>query len=75
MLGGYEGAVDTTLILPGTPHGATHGKPEKGKRLIYAAFASLCKPLQRRATLDRTLVMSRKAVRVCSSALNVAYLS
>ena len=39
--------IDTTLIPSGTQNGATQGKAEKGNGLIYAGFASSCKPLQR----------------------------
>jgi hypothetical protein len=46
-LGRYDGAVDTTLIPPGTQYGATLGKAGKGNPSKCAAFASLCTPLQR----------------------------
>jgi hypothetical protein len=58
-LGEYEDAIDTTLTPPGTQYGATPGKQGKRNRLIYAGFA----------THEFSLVMSRKAVRVRSSAL------
>jgi hypothetical protein len=38
---------DTTLIPLRTHFGATRSKAEKSNRLIYAAIASPCKPLQR----------------------------
>jgi hypothetical protein len=36
------------LTPPRAQYGATHGKAEKRKPLRNAAFASSCKPLQRR---------------------------
>jgi hypothetical protein len=45
-LGEYEDAIDTTLTPSRTQYGATRGKTEKRKRLIYGEFASSCKPLQ-----------------------------
>ena len=38
---------DTTLIPPRTQYGAILSKREQKKSLIYAGFASSCKPLQR----------------------------
>jgi hypothetical protein len=38
---------DTTLIPPGRQYGATLGKAGKGNPSKYAAFAILCKHLQR----------------------------
>jgi len=38
---------DTTLIPLGTQYGATLSNPEQRKSLRYAAFATLCTPLQR----------------------------
>jgi hypothetical protein len=47
VLGGYEGAIDTTLIPLGTQYGATPGNPEQRMPPRYAGFATSCKPLQR----------------------------
>jgi hypothetical protein len=47
LLREYEGDIDTILIPPRTQYGATQGKAQKRNPLIYAAFASSCKPLQR----------------------------
>jgi hypothetical protein len=58
--------LDPNLTLTRTQCPATVGKAGNRKPVVYAEF---CKPLQPSATLDRTLVMSRSAVRVRSSAL------
>jgi hypothetical protein len=61
--------LDPSLTLTRTQHRAIVGNRGNRRPLIYAGYASPCKPLQRSATPDRTLVMCRSAVRVRSSAL------
>ena len=39
-------SIGTTLTPSGTQYGATPSKAEKGNPSKYAAFASLCKPVQ-----------------------------
>src|SRR5215210_2911415 len=44
---GSQGYIDTTLTPSATQYGATQGKAQKRKPFRNAAFASLCKLLQR----------------------------
>src|SRR5215204_1340242 len=66
---GFPAPHDPSLTLTRTQHAAIPGNRRNERSLIYAGFAHLCNPQQPSATTGRTLVMSRKAVRVRSSAL------
>src|SRR5215213_3312656 len=48
--------LDPSLTLTRTQHPAIVSNRGNKEPLIYAGYASLCKPLQRPATTDRTLV-------------------
>jgi pimeloyl-ACP methyl ester carboxylesterase len=43
----FQHHIDTTLTPPRTQYGATQGKAQTREQLIYAQFATSCKPLQR----------------------------
>jgi hypothetical protein len=62
-----ESAEPPTLLDP-NPH-AVPCNSGQYREQKSRCLSGICKPVQRSATTDRTLVMSRKAVRVRSSAL------